>query len=426
MYLFTQIFLIALGAGLAIQFWLLNRHRRHVQACREQVPEAFSDVVTPEEHRKAADYTLARTALGRIEMLLGAVLLLAWTLGGGVELLSSQWQSADLDPLLQGTGLILSLFLIMGLLDLPLSIWRTFVLETRFGFNRTTPVRFIVDLLLATLLTLILGTPLIWIILWLMEGAGPLWWLAAWAVWMGFTLLMAWAFPTFIAPLFNRFEPLQDEALRDRIQNLLERCGFASKGIFIMDGSKRSSHGNAYFTGLGRSKRIVFFDTLLESLTPEETEAVLAHELGHFKHKHILKHMVAMALISLAGLALLGWLYQQEWFYHALGVSRPSDATALILFLLVIPVFSQFLQPLSAYLMRRHEFQADDYAVMQADGQALIQALVKLYRENASTLTPDPLYSAYHDSHPPAPVRIGHILSRIATTPTPASADGTD
>ena len=419
MYYFTQIFLIALGAGLGIQFWLLNRHRQHVLAHRNHVPEAFSDAVTLEEHQKAADYTLARSGLGRIEMALGVVLLIAWTLGGGLELLSRLWQATELNPLLQGTGLIISLFIIMGLLDLPLSLWRTFRLEARFGFNRTTVGRYVMDLILAGLLTLVLGAPLAWVILWLMAGAGPLWWLAVWAVWMGFTLLMTWAFPTFIAPLFNRFEPLEDDGLQERIQRLLERCGFSSKGIFVMDGSKRSSHGNAYFTGLGRSKRIVFFDTLLESLTPEETEAVLAHELGHFRYKHILKHMIAMALTSLAGLALLGWLYEHVWFYQALGVNHPSDATALILFLLITPVFTQFLQPLSSYLMRRHEFQADDYATKQANGQALIQALVKLYRENASTLTPDPLYSAYHDSHPPAPVRIGHILSRIATTPKP-------
>lgn len=418
MHLFTQIFLLGLVLGVAIQFWLLQRHRQHVAAHRQQVPKAFVDAVSLQEHQKAADYTLARTGLGRIELILGAVLLLAWTLGGGLQWLGDLWQGLDLNPLFKGTGLMISLFLIMGLLDLPLSAWRTFVLEARFGFNRTTPGRFFLDLILGGVVALILGTPLAWTVLWLMQQAGPFWWFITWTVWMGFTLFITWAYPTFIAPLFNRFEPLADDSLRERIQRLLERCGFSSKGIFVMDGSKRSSHGNAYFTGLGRSKRIVFFDTLLQSLSPEEIEAVLAHELGHFKHHHILKHMLVMALTSLGGLALLGWLYKQPWFYHAMGISQPSDATALLLFLLVIPVFAQFLQPISSYLMRRHEFEADDYATAQADGQALIQALVKLYRENASTLTPDPLYSAYHDSHPPAAVRIGHISTRISAQTT--------
>jgi STE24 endopeptidase len=431
MHFFTQAFLLALTLGLAAQLWLLQRQRRHVMAHRQQVPPSFIGAVSLQEHQKAADYTQARTGLGRIELVLGAGLLLVWTLGGGLQLLDTLWQGTGLDPLLRGTGLMVSLFLIMGLLDLPLSAWRTFVLEARFGFNRTTPRRFFLDLFLGGLVALILGTPLAWTVLWLMQQAGPFWWFATWAVWMGFTLFITWAYPSFIAPLFNRFEPLEDDSLRERIQHLLERCGFSSKGIYVMDGSKRSSHGNAYFTGLGRSKRIVFFDTLLQSLSPEEIEAVLAHELGHFKHRHVIKRMAVMALSSLGGLALLGWLYHQPWFYHALGVSQPSDAAALLLFLLVLPVFAQFFQPISSHLMRRHEFEADDYATIQADGRALIRALVKLYRENASTLTPDPLYSAYHDSHPPAAMRIDHISTKIAlkatgdkplTNPPPSSS----
>lgn len=415
MHWFTQLFLLALGLGVALQAWLLWRHRRHVWAHRDQVPAAFSGAISLQDHQKAADYTIARIRLAGFELALGAMLLLAWTLGGGLGWLSRLWQNTGLDPLPGGTAFILSVFLIMGLLDIPTAAWRTFVLEARFGFNRTTPARFMTDLLLQTLLLLAIGGPLAWVLLWVMGSVGPLWWLAAWAVWVGFILLMTWAYPTLIAPLFNRFKPLDDPELHRRIQQLLARCGFTSKGIFVMDGSRRSSHGNAYFTGLGKSKRIVFFDTLLESLSADEMEAVLAHELGHFKKKHVLQRMVTMSLASLAGLALLGWLYQQTWFYAALGVDRPSDAAALMLFLLVIPVFGQFLQPLSAWLMRRQEFEADDYAIERTSPEAMIQALVKLYRENASTLTPDPLYSAFHDSHPPAPVRIGHISTRTST-----------
>ena len=416
MHLFTQLFLLALGLGILVQVWLLWRHQRHVSTHRNQVPAAFTNAIALEEHRKAADYTLARIKVARFELILSAILLLLWTLGGGLGWLNQYWLNTGLDPLIGGMAFILSTFLIMGVLDIPTGVWRTFVLETRFGFNRTTPARFIGDLLLQTLLMLAIGGPLVWILLWIMAGAGPLWWLTAWAVWIGFALLMTWAYPTLIAPLFNRFKPLEEAELHQRIQQLLTRCGFASNGIFVMDGSRRSSHGNAYFTGLGKSKRIVFFDTLLESLSADEMEAVLAHELGHFKRKHVLKRMVTMSLASLAGLALLGWLYQQEWFFTALGVGQPSDAAALILFLLVIPIFAQFLQPFSAWLMRRQEFEADDYAIEQASPEAMTQALVKLYRENASTLTPDPLYSAYHDSHPPAPVRINHISTQMSTS----------
>ncbi len=416
MHIFTQLFLLALGLGLLIQVWLLWRHKQHVSAHQHQVPPAFADAISLDEHQKAACYTLARVKAAGVELILGTLLLLFWTLGGGLNWLHQAWSGTTLSPLATGTAFILSLFFIMGLLDLPVSAWRTFILEARFGFNRTTPRRFTIDLLTQTGLMLLIGTPLIWVLLWIMGSVGSLWWLAAWAVWIAFTLIMSWAYPTFIAPLFNKFEPLADTELQERIQQLLTRCCFSSNGIFVMDGSQRSSHGNAYFTGLGKSKRIVFFDTLLESLSADEMEAVLAHELGHFKRKHVLKRMLTMSLTSLIGLALLGWLAQQDWFYSALGIQQPSDAAALLLFLMVIPVFTQFLQPLSSWLMRKQEFEADDYAIEQVSPNAMIQALVKLYRENANTLTPDPLYSAYHDSHPPAPIRVSHIAASMGTS----------
>jgi len=412
---FTQLFLLALGLGLLIQLWLLWRHKQHVSTHQNQVPSAFTDSISLDEHQKAATYTLARVKAAGFELITGTLLLLGWTLGGGLNWLHQAWSDTTLSSLPAGTAFILSAFLIMGLLDIPMSAWRTFTLEARFGFNRTTPRRFITDLLTQTALMLLIGAPLIWVLLWIMGSMGSLWWLAAWAVWIGFTLIMTWAYPTFIAPLFNKFKPLEDAELQDRIQQLLTRCGFSSSGIFVMDGSRRSSHGNAYFTGLGKSKRIVFFDTLLESLTADEMEAVLAHELGHFKRKHVLKRMLTMSVTSLLGLALLGWLSQQQWFYSALGMQQNSDAAALLLFMMVIPVFSQFLQPLSSWLMRRQEFEADDYAIEQASPDAMIQALVKLYRDNANTLTPDPLYSAYHDSHPPAPIRVSHIAASMET-----------
>ena len=411
---FTLLFLIALGTGLALQLWLLQRHARQVGINRDQVPAAFADRVSLADHQKAADYTLAKIGVIRIDLLFSAALLLILTLGGGVAWLDRLWQTTQLGPLIGGVGLILSLFLLIGLLDLPFAMWRTFVLEERFGFNRTTPRRFLLDLTLQTLLALLLGIPLLWILLWLMQGAGEFWWLAAWLVWIGFSLFITWIYPSVIAPLFNRFSPLEEGQLKDRIQQLLDRCGFTSKGIFVMDGSKRSGHGNAYFTGFGKQKRIVFFDTLVESLAPEEMEAVLAHELGHFKLHHVFKQLFFSVLATLLALALLGWLSGQEWFYLALGVDRSSDALALLLFVLVAPVFAQFLTPFSSFLSRRHEFEADEFAQKQTGAEPLIQALVKLYRENANTLTPDPLYSAFHDSHPPAPVRVAHLSATIS------------
>ncbi len=411
---FTVLFLIALTAGTLLKRWLARRQLDCVSGHRDAVPEAFSESIDLKTHQLAADYTVARTRAGMLEGSVAAVLLLGWTLGGGIDLLNGAWVSTGLSPLVSGTGLLLSTFLIMGLLEMPFDIYRTFVIEERFGFNRTTPRLFISDAVKQTLLLLAIGTPIILAVLWLMAHAGTYWWLYVWAVWMGFSLLLTWAYPALIAPLFNKFVPLDDGALKARIESLLERNGFASKGIFVVDGSKRSGHGNAYFTGLGSNKRIVFFDTLLRQLDPEEVEAVLAHEVGHFKRKHIAKRIALMAAVSLAGLMLLGWLIDTSWFYSGLGVTQPSLAVALLLFLFVVPTFTVFLQPLMSGLSRRHEFEADEFAAGQADAGKLIEALVKLYKENANTLTPDPLYSAFHDSHPPAPVRIANLQAKQA------------
>lgn len=418
MQLFTLLFIAAVAIGLFLELWLMQRQLRHVAAHRNQVPSAFAAQVTLPEHQKAADYTRAKLDIGQISLFIGTGLLLVWTLGGGIDFLNRQWQLLSGDPLWSGIGLIFSVSLISALVELPLGVWNTFVVEARFGFNRTTPRRFLGDLLLQLLLALLLGTPLLWVILWLMERAGDNWWLAAWAVWMGFMLLMLWIYPTLIAPVFNKFTPLEEGPLKQRIQGLLERCGFTSNGIFIMDGSKRSGHGNAYFTGFGKNKRIVFYDTLANSLEGNEMEAVLAHELGHFKRRHVFKQLLLSTLLSLLGFALLGWLAGQSWFYHSLGVNAQSNALALLLFMLTLPVFTQFLQPVMAILSRKHEFEADDFAVQQTGAEPMIRALVKLYRENANTLTPDPLYSAFHDSHPPAPVRVAHLSAKIESVPT--------
>jgi STE24 endopeptidase len=414
MSLFTQLFLLLLALGIALQLWLLQRHLAHVANHRQQVPAAFSDRVTLDEHRRAADYTLAKGRLMRVEILFGGTLLLLWTLGGGIDLLDVFWRGFAWSELLTGLLLCFTFYFINGLLELPFNLLHTFRIEAAFGFNRTTALQFIKDLLLGALLAILLGGPLLWIILWLMQWMQNTWWLAAWAVWMAFALILSWAYPRLISPLFNRFEPLGEGELRQRIQRLLQRCDFASDGIFVMDGSKRSSHGNAYFTGIGRHKRIVFFDTLLEQLTVDETEAVLAHELGHFRHHHFHKQILLMAVLSLAGLALLGWLSRQSWFYAGLGVTHRSNAAALLLFMLASPVFTLFFSPLGSYLSRRYEFEADDYAVAHTGGEFLTHALVKVYRDSAKTLTPDPLYSLFYDRHPPAPVRIAHINQQAA------------
>jgi STE24 endopeptidase len=409
---FTWLFLAALATSVIVRLWLARRQIQSVTAHRDQVPEAFSDRISAGAHRRAADYTLSKTRESRVEMVYDSLLLLGWTLGGGLQWLDGLWRAAGWDGINTGAAVILSAFAIMALLELPFSLYHTFVIEERFGFNKTSPATFFTDLIKQTLLMLVLGAPLAWAALWLMQESGTLWWLYLWLLWAGFSLLMLWAYPTVIAPLFNRFTVLDNEQLQQRIQSLLDRCGFRSKGIYVMDGSRRSGHGNAYFTGMGKNKRIVFFDTLLDSLEADEIEAVLAHELGHFKRKHVQKRIVVMMLGSLIGLALLGWLIQQPWFYQGLGVTQPSNHLALLLFLMVSPSFTLFLQPLSAWFSRRHEFEADDYAAAQSSAADLVRALVKMYGENASTLTPDPLYSAFYDSHPPAPVRVAHLSTK--------------
>lgn len=411
---FTWIFIAALAAGLVLQLWLIYRQRMHVMSRRAEVPEAFRAQIPLADHQKAADYTDAKLRLTEIELVVSTLLIGLWTLGGGLHVLDQFWRALAWSPLATGVAFIISAVVIMALLALPFSIYRTFVIEQRFGFNRTTPRLFATDLLKETVMQVALIAPLSALALWLMAASGDLWWLYVWLLWAGFILLLNWAYPTLIAPLFNKFEPLTDEALRLRIQALLQKCGFTSNGIFVMDGSRRSGHGNAYFTGLGTNKRIVFFDTLLTQLQPAEIEAVLAHELGHFKRKHVQKNLCLMLASSLLGLALLGWLIDQAWFYTGLGVQQPSLYTALMLFLLVVPVFSLFLQPVFIWLSRRDEFEADNFAAEQSDARVLAEALVKLYKESADTLTPDIVYSAFHDAHPPPPVRVEHLLSKVA------------
>ncbi len=409
----TLIFLIFLLLGTGLQIWLALRQKTYVRNHQDIVPNAFAEKISLAEHQKAATYTLTKIGFGQKMDILGVIILLLWTLGGFLAILDQVWRLLDWPELWTGVAVFVSFGILSSLIELPANIYSTFWIEAKFGFNRTTPKLFAIDLVKSLILTLLLGVPFIALVLWLMESAGQYWWFYVWAVWMGFSLLMMWAYPAFIAPWFNKFEPIEDGELKQGIENLLQRNGFASSGIFVMDGSKRSGHGNAYFTGLGSNKRIVFFDTLLKDLTVNQVIAVLAHEVGHFKHNHIKKRIVWVSMFSLGGLALLGWLMEQDWFYTGLGISTPSTYLALLLFMLVLPVFTFFLQPIMAWLSRRHEFEADDFAAKQADPKDLIQALVKLYKENASTLTPDPLYSAFYDSHPPAPVRIAHLSNLV-------------
>ncbi len=411
MSVFSWIFITFLLAGTGCRLWLSGRQTRHIRAHRTQVPTPFAQQISLEDHQKAADYTNAKARLGRIESLYDTLLLLGWTLGGGIALVQSLVQGSGLGGLLGAVASILIVLLVSSALSLPFGIAQTFGIEARFGFNRSTPGLFVADMAKGLVLSLALGAPLLAAVLWIMAHAGELWWLYAWVLWSGFGLLMFWAYPTLIAPLFNKFEPLQDASLKQRVEALLDRCGFHSKGIFVMDGSRRSAHGNAYFTGIGNNKRIVFFDTLIKTLEPLEVEAVLAHELGHFRKRHVRKRLIWSLASSLIGLALLGWLKTQVWFYTDLGVPGASDQAALLLFIMIVPVFTYFLSPLSAWFSRKHEFEADAYAASQSDAGALVEALVKLYRENASTLTPDPVHSAFYDSHPPALIRIQHLNS---------------
>jgi len=406
----TWLFLAALAAASATRLWLARRQVRHVAAHRDAVPASFAGSIPLESHRKAADYTVAKTRLGMIGVLLHAAVLLAFTLGGALQLILDLWASAfSRGSLAHGTAALLTLAFVLAAINLPLGLYRIFVVEQRFGFNRITPRLFVTDLAKQVAVALALGVPLILAVLWLMEKMGEYWWVYVWVVWNAFLLVVNMIAPTLILPLFNKLTPITEGEVSARVKALLERCGFKARGVFLMDGSKRSSHGNAFFAGFGAAKRIVLFDTLVERLAPPEVEAVLAHELGHYRLHHIVKNLVLSAVLSFAGLWLLGQLIEQPWFFAGLGVATPGTAAALALFLLVIPEFLFFLDPVASRLSRKHEFEADAYAIAHADRAELEQALVKLYRDNAATLTPDPLHSAFYDSHPPAAVRIARL-----------------
>ena len=414
----TLIFALALAGHLLLQFWLAGRQIRHVCAHRGHVPQPFDNTISLQAHQRAADYTVAKTRFGLLALAWGAALTLAWTLLGGLSALNGYLYAGLGSGLAQQMALVGAFTVINSVLELPFSLYSTFVIEAQFGFNKTTVRLWLQDLVKSTLLGAAIGGPLLALVLWLMAAAGVHWWVWTWAVWMGFNLLAMLIYPTWIAPWFNKFTPLQDEALTQRVQALMQRCGFQAQGFYVMDGSKRSAHANAYFTGFGTSKRVVFYDTLLARLSPAEVDAVLAHELGHFSHQHIPKRIAAIFAMSLAGFALLGWLGTQVWFYTGLGVlpnlQGPNDALALMLFLLVMPSFTGFLGPLFAQLSRKHEFEADAYAMAQTRGADLASALLKLYEDNASTLTPDPWYVTFYYSHPPASERLARMQSGSA------------
>lgn len=422
----TTLFALTLVASVVLKFWLATRQVRHVAQHRDTVPLAFASHIALADHQKAADYTMAQARLGLLELAWGTVVILGWTLLGGLHALNQAllgWFGAPLESsLLQQLALLVCFSVISSVVDLPFSLYRTFVLEQRFGFNRMTPRLWLIDGLKGLAFSALIGLPLAAAALWVMATTGALWWLWTWSLWMGFSLLMMWVYPTWIAPLFNQFKPLEDAALKDRVSALMTRCGFTSKGFYVMDGSKRSAHANAYFTGFGASKRVVFYDTLLAQLSPDEVDAVLAHELGHFKHGHIRKRMASLFALSLAAFALLGWVSQQAWFYTGLGVgpnmAGGNEALSLLLFMMVLPLAGSFTGPLFAQLSRKHEFEADAFAVAHANGAALSSALLKLYKDNASTLTPDPVYVKFYYSHPPAPERLARMPQAhpIATT----------
>jgi STE24 endopeptidase len=411
----TLVFTVALLASLLLKFWLASRQVRHVAQHRNSVPAAFADQITLSAHQKAADYTITKSRFALLELAWGAAVTLCWTLLGGLSLLNQLLLGQFGNGLVQQVALLAAFMVINSLIDLPFTLYQTFVIEQRFGFNKTSWKLWLQDLGKSSVLAVMIGLPLLTLVLWMMGTTGAWWWLWTWGVWMAFNLLALLIYPTWIAPWFNKFKQLEDPELKDRVTQLMARCGFTSKGFYVMDGSKRSAHANAYFTGFGASKRVVFYDTLLQQLTPAEVDAVLAHELGHFKHRHILKRIVSMFAVSLLGFALLGWLSQQAWFFTGLGVapnmSGANDALALLLFMMVMPLMGTFLGPLFAHMSRKHEFEADAYAAVQTGGAALSSALLKLYQDNASTLTPDPVYVKFYYSHPPASERLGRMQS---------------
>ena len=408
--MFTSIFLAALAAATLTRVWLAQRQIRHVRAHRDAVPGLFAGSIPLAAHQKAADYTVAKARLGVVDTLIDAAILLALTLGGVLQWLSDLWQRAfPPESIWHGTALILTVLLLRGLLGLPLSLYRIFVVEERFGFNRMTWKLFFVDLVKGLAVGTVLGVPLLLVVLWLMLAAGPLWWLYAWIVLAAYSVFLQMIYPAVVMPLFNTFSPLEDPALAGRIEGLLQRTGFRSRGLYVMDGSKRSSHGNAFFAGFGAAKRIVLFDTLVSRLQPAEVEAVLAHELGHYKLRHIVKGMVISWAFSFVLLLALGLLADKPWFHHGLGVDTVTLPIALLLFMLVMPEFTFFVQPLLSLFSRKNEYEADRYAAANADAAELVRALVKLYHDNSATLTPDPLHSAYYDSHPPAAMRIARL-----------------
>lgn len=407
---FTLLFLALLLTSTVIRFWLGRRHISHIQIHRQKVPDAFAATIALEAHQKAADYSIAKTRLVLNESVVQAMVLLLLTLGGGLQWIDDLWSNFITNhEIIRGALVICTALIISSVADLPFDYYRTFNIDEKFGFNKMTPSMFFGDLVKHSTVGFILGAPILFAALWLMASAGQYWWFYLWVVWSVFNIIMLAVYPTLIAPLFNKFSPLADESLKSRIENLLTKCGFKSQGLFVMDGSTRSGHGNAYFTGFGSSKRVVFFDTLLDKLNADEIEAVLAHELGHFKHHHVIKRIAMMFLVSLVGLALLGWLIDQPWFFNGLGVTSVSNHMALILFLMISPVFLFFMRPVMATYSRKNEFEADDYAAKHTNANNLVEALVKLYRDNASTLTPDPLHSAFYDSHPPASIRISKL-----------------
>ena len=426
---FTLLFASALMLSLLTQFWLAGRQMRHVAAHRGAVPAAFAGTVNLEAHQRAADYTLAKGRFGLLSTAVGGVVLLGWTLLGGLDALNGlllAWLPSTWGTLAYQLALLTGFTLLSGLLGLPSELYSTFRIEQQFGFNRTSWRLFVADQIKGAAVGALIGLPMAALVLWLMGAAGGLWWLWAWGAWVAFNLLIMVLYPTLIAPLFNKFEPLTDAALAERVRALMQRCGFAAKGLFVMDGSRRSAHGNAYFTGLGAAKRVVFYDTLLAKLQPGEVEAVLAHELGHFKHKHITQRIVMVFALSLGALALLGWLASQPAFYLGLGVQpnldAPNDALALLLFMLVVPVFGFFSSPLGALLSRKHEFQADAYACAQSSGADLASALLKLHEDNAATLTPDPIYARFYYSHPPASERLAALIQYPAAAAAVAAS----